>query len=80
MMRALHIIFGESKWKLTKGSLIVARGNKLNSFYVMEAKLHKGEINAIRKGESIDLWHKRLGHINEKGLQTLARKQFLPKL
>ena len=72
--------FGESKWKLTKGSLIVARGKKLNSFYVMEAKLHKGEINAIQKGESIDLWHKRLGHISEKGLQTLARKQFLPEL
>ena len=72
--------FGESKWKLTKGSLIVAKGKKINSFYVMEAKLHKGEINAIRKGESIDLWHKRLGHISEKGLQTLARKQFLPEL
>ena len=58
----------------------MARGKKLNSFYVMEAKLHKGEINAIQKGESIDLWHKRLGHISEKGLQTLARKQFLPEL
>nr|AAR96002.1 retrotransposon-like protein [Musa acuminata] len=72
--------FDESKWKLTKGSLIMARGNKLNSFYVLEAKLHKGEINAIQKGESIDLWHKRLGHISEKELQTLARKQFLPEL
>ncbi|URE40384.1 hypothetical protein MUK42_35170 [Musa troglodytarum] len=72
--------FGESKWKLTKDSLVVARGKKLNSFYIMEAKLHKGEINAIQKGESIDLWHKRLGHISEKGLQTLARKQFLPEL
>ena len=58
--------FGESKWKLTKGSLIVAKGKKINSFYVMEAKLHKGEINAILKGESIDLWHKRLGYISEK--------------
>ena len=72
--------FGKSKWKLTKGSLIVAKGKKINSFYVMEAKLHTGEINTIQKGESIDLWHKRLGHISEKGLQTLARKQFLPKL
>ena len=38
--------FGESKWKLTKGSLVVARGKKHNTLYVMEAKLHKGEINA----------------------------------
>ena len=46
--------FGESKWKLTKGFLIVARGKKVNSFYIMEAKLYKEEINAIQKGESID--------------------------
>ena len=32
--------FGESKWKLTKGSLVVARGKKQNTLYVMEAKLH----------------------------------------
>ena len=33
--------FGENKWKLTKGSLVVARGKKQNTLYVMEAKLHK---------------------------------------
>ena len=27
--------FGESKWKLTKGSLVVARGKKMNTLYVM---------------------------------------------
>ena len=68
--------FGESKWKLTKGSLVVARGKKQNTFYVMEAKLHKGEINAAQWDVSIELWNRRLGHISEKGLQTLARKPF----
>ena len=37
--------FGESKWKLTKGFLVVAKEKKQNTLYVMEAKLHKGEIN-----------------------------------
>ena len=37
---------GESKWKLTKGSLVMARRKKYNTLYVMEVKLHKGEINA----------------------------------
>ena len=72
--------FGESKWKLTKGSLVVARGKKQNTLYVMEAKLHKGEINVAQRDVSIELWHRRLGHISEKGLQTLARKQFFPNL
>ena len=48
--------------------------------YVTQAKFKKGEINAIQKDASIDLWHKRLGHISKKGLQILARKQFLPSL
>ena len=47
--------FGESKWKLTKGSLVVARGKKHNTLYVMEAKLHKGEINATQRDVSIEL-------------------------
>ena len=57
---------GESKWKHTKGSLIVARGKKQNTLYVMEAKLHKGEINAAKRDVSIKLWHRRLGHISKK--------------
>ena len=63
--------FGESKWKLTKGSLVVARGKKQNTLYVMEAKLHKGDINAAQWDVSIELWHKRLGHINEKDFKLL---------
>ena len=47
--------FGESKWKLTKVSLIVARGKKQNTQYVMEARLHKGEINAAQRDVSIEL-------------------------
>ena len=72
--------FGESKWKLTKGSLVVAKGKKQNTLYVMESKLHKGEINVAQRDVSIELWHRRLGHISEKGLQTLSRKQFFPNL
>ena len=44
----------------------------------MEAKLHKGDINAVQQDGSIEFWHRRFGHISEKGLQTLTRKQFLP--
>ena len=58
--------FGESKWKLTKGSLVVVRGKKKNTLYVMEAKLHKGDINTIQRDRSIELWHRRLCHVCEK--------------
>lgn len=29
---------------------------------------------------SIDLWHKRLGHMSEKGFKTLVGKSFFPCL
>lgn len=67
--------FGEGKWKLTKGSLIMAWGKKEGSLYVMQAKLCKGEINATN---DLEIWHKRLGHISEKGLHMLAWKHLLP--
>ena len=32
----------------------------------------------MEKEVPIELWHKRLGHLSEKGLQRLARKDLLP--
>ena len=42
----------------------MARGKKQNTLYVMEAKLHKGEINVAQRDVSIELWHKRIRHIS----------------
>ncbi|KAG8382299.1 hypothetical protein BUALT_Bualt05G0062400 [Buddleja alternifolia] len=70
--------FGEGKWKLTKGSLITAKGKKKNSLYLMQAKLSNGEVNAAVNSSSIELWHKRLRHLSQKGMQLLARKKLLP--
>ncbi|KAE8658916.1 hypothetical protein F3Y22_tig00116965pilonHSYRG00268 [Hibiscus syriacus] len=67
--------FGEGKWNLTEGSLIMARGNKEGSLYVMQTKLYKGEVNITT--EDVEIWHKRLGHISEKDLHLLTQKQLL---
>ncbi|KAF7121453.1 hypothetical protein RHSIM_Rhsim13G0116100 [Rhododendron simsii] len=72
--------FGDGKWKLSKGSLVVARGKKSSTLYLMQAKLSKGEVNAIGDEASTELWHKRLGHMSEKGMQILARKALLPEV
>ncbi|KAE8688656.1 hypothetical protein F3Y22_tig00110959pilonHSYRG00025 [Hibiscus syriacus] len=69
---------GEGKWKLTKGSLIMTRGKKEGSLYVIQDKLCKGEVNITT--EDVEIWHKRLGHISEKGFHILARKQLLPNV
>ena len=40
-----HSYFGKGKWKLTKGSLVVTRGNKNSFLYLTEAKSYGGEVN-----------------------------------
>ena len=35
-------------------------------------------MNIVENEASTELWHKRLGHISEKGLHILARKKLLP--
>lgn len=71
--------FGEGNWKLTKGSLVVAKGKKMSTLYMTQVKLSKGEIDVVEKDSSIELWHKRLGHLSEKGLQISSKKQLLSR-
>ena len=53
-----HSHLGEGKWKLTKGSFVLARGKKNNTFYKTEARLVKEEVNIVDNEASIELWHK----------------------
>ena len=43
-----HSHLGEGKWKLTKGSLVLARRKKNNTLYKTEARLVKGEVKEGR--------------------------------
>jgi len=70
--------FGAGRWKLSKGSMIIACGKKEGSLYMMQGKINKGDIN-VSQDKSKELWHKRLGHMSKKGLDILANKH-LPNI
>ena len=72
--------FGGGTWKLTKGSLIIARGNKEGSLYFMQGKLWKGEVNVAYDNSNLELSLKKLRHMSEKELQILAKKDILPNI
>jgi len=57
-----------------------SQGKKINTLYKTEARLVKGDVNVVENETSTELWHKRLGHMSEKGLQVLAKKQLLPNI
>ena len=65
-------------WKLTKGSLAVARGRLCFSLYKTQAKVCGGQLNTVDDDTSPYLWHKRQAHISEKGLQLLAKQSLIP--
>nr|KYP60092.1 Retrovirus-related Pol polyprotein from transposon TNT 1-94 [Cajanus cajan] len=70
--------FGSGKRKLTKGILIVAKGEKNSKLYWKKALVVKDSVNFVYMEAS--LWHQRLGHISEKGMNCLAKKDVLQGL
>ena len=50
-----HSHLGEGKWKLTKGSLVLARGKTNNTLYKTEVRLVKGEVNIVENEASTEL-------------------------
>jgi len=73
-----HNYLGGGQWKLCKGSLILTRGKKINTLYKTEARLAKGDVNIGENETSTELWHKRLGHMNEKGLPNIKGTFLMP--
>ena len=70
-------INGDGKWKIIKGSLVVARVNKRRGLYWTTASACVDMVNAVESDTSSTLWHKRLSHISDKGLNVLAKKKLL---
>ena len=72
--------FGNGQWKLTRGSLIVAKGKRCPKLYMTQPKVSTGIVNAVENVDMIDLWHKRLAHMTEKGMNMLSKKKVLSGL
>ena len=69
--------FGKGQYKLNKGNMIVARGKMVSALYNVHAKLFSASVNALEKDDHCALWHKRLGHMSEKGMTVLVKKKLL---
>ena len=70
--------FRDGKWRLSKGSLVFARGKICCTLYKTQVKLCKDVVSATQEDSSPNLWHRWLAHMSEKGLQILAKKSLIP--
>jgi len=72
-----YTTFRDGAWKVTKGNLVVARGKKRGSLYMIADK----DMVAVTKAvNNSTLWHQRLGHMREKGMKLMAAKGKLSSL
>ena len=56
-----------------------AKGKICCTLYKTQVKLCRDVVNATQDDSTLDLWHRRLAHMSEKGLQILAKKKsFIP--
>ncbi|CAH9105587.1 unnamed protein product, partial [Cuscuta europaea] len=68
--------FSRGTWKMSKGILTIARGHVCGTLYKSHLRICTDSLN-IAEEASQDLWHLRLGHIGEKGLTTLMKKNLI---
>ncbi|CAH9079859.1 unnamed protein product [Cuscuta europaea] len=68
--------FNRGTWKMSKGVLTIARGHVCGTLYKTHLRICMDSLN-IAEETSQNLWHLRLGHIGEKGLTTLMKKNLI---
>ncbi|KAL5565472.1 hypothetical protein UlMin_028636 [Ulmus minor] len=68
--------FEDGMIKISRGSLVIMKGLKQNGLYVLQGSTITEEAAAAIPNiqDNTNLWHKRLGHIIEKGLEVLKKQ------
>ena len=72
------ILFVGGTWKVTKGARVLSRGKKTGTLYMTSSPRDIIAVTEASIGTS--LWHRKLGHMSEKGMKMLLSKGKLPEL
>ena len=57
--------FGETWWKITKGSLVIEKGDRVGTLYLCPHNTDYS-ISVASTETCVEFWHHRLGHMSEK--------------
>ena len=68
--------------RIAKGSMVVIKGQKREGLYHLIGETLTGCAATVKESledQNAILWHKRLGHISDKGLQVMKEQKFFGK-
>ena len=68
--------FTDKTWKVTKGALVVAKGEKVGTLYLCKGNIDSS-ISLASTGIYTTLWHHRLGNMSQKWMQILQFRKLL---
>jgi hypothetical protein len=71
--------FTKKAWKVTKGSLVMGKREKVGTSYLCIGNVDSS-ISLASTGADTTLWTHRLGHMSEKGMQILCKRNLLPNI
>jgi hypothetical protein len=71
--------FTDKAWKVTKGSLVMEKGEKIGTLYLCTSNVNSS-ISLASRGVDTTLWNHRLGHMSEKAMQLLHKMNLFPYL
>ena len=71
--------FGKTWWKITKGPLVIAKGDRIGTLYLCPHYIAYSIFVASTETSAV-FWHHRIGHMSEKGMQILHSRKLLPYL
>ena len=72
------ILFVSGTLTVTKGARVLACGKKTGTLYMTSSP--RNTIAVVEASTDTSLWHRRLGHISEKGMRMLPSKGKLLEL
>ena len=65
------IHFGSGEWKVTKGAMVIARGNKSTLYMTTDPS---NVVAVVEDNIDAEQWHNRLGHMSQKRMRELLSK------
>ena len=74
-----RVDFHNQSWQITKGSMVIASGTKLGSLYPLFVS-PKNSVLSVTELPNVALWHRWLGHMSRKGMETLSCSGYFPSL